>query len=390
MPRYHGHGGRVFPSDPMQRLRPFLATASVVAALILFPGCGKKSPSAGGPGAGGAGSGGVQKQPVEVAPAARRDLVDTLTIVGSLAANESAEIRPEISGLIREILFTEGQVVKKGSVLVRIDDAELRAQLAQVQARYHLAELNVARSENLSETNTIPQSETDRARSEFASAKAELALLQTRLEKTQVKAPFDGIVGGRVVSPGDYVTTSTVITTLDDLSRLKVDFQVPERFLSKVVTGTTFTLRSRAIAAAEQVKGEVYFVSSVIDRNTRSSEVKGFLDQPPAALKPGMFANIELVLDVRRGALTVPEGAILTVPGGSQVIAVRDAGADKVADFIPVQLGMRAKGLVEVTPLKGELVEGTPIVSAGVGALIIFPGAKLEPRPIREEFRVGN
>ena len=374
----------------MLRLSQVLTATCLAASVLLFSGCGKKSTAAGGPSPGGAGSGGLQKQPVEVTAAARRDLIDTLTIVGSLAANESAEIRPEISGLVREILFTEGQAVTKGAVLVRIDDAELRAQLAQVQARYHLAELNVARSENLSETNTIPQQETDRARSEFASAKAELALLQTRLEKTQVKAPFDGVVGGRVISPGDYVTASTVITTLDDLSRLKVDFQVPERFLSKVAIGTPFVLRSRAISAADQVEGEVYFVSSVIDRATRSSEVKGFLSEPPAALKPGMFANIELVLDVRRGALTVPEGAILTVPGGSQVIAVREAGADRVADFVAVQLGMRARGLVEVTPLQGDLAEGTPVVAAGVGALIIFPNARLEPRPLREEFRVGE
>lgn len=374
----------------MPRSRPILVVVCAATAVLLLPACGKKHAAGSPPGAGGPGSGGIQKQPVEVTAASRRDLIDTLTIVGSLAANESAEIRPEISGLVREILFTEGQPVKKGEVLVRIDDAELRAQLAQVQARFELARLNVARSENLSETNTIPQSETDRARSEFASAKAELALLQTRLEKTQIKAPFDGIVGARVVSPGDYVTASTVITTLDDLSRLKVDFQVPERFLSKVAVGTSFTLRSRALEGSEEAKGEVYFVSSVIDRNTRSSEVKGFLDKPSARLKPGMFGNIELVLDVRRGALTVPEGAIRTVPSGSEVIAVRDAGADKVADFVPVQLGMRAKGLVEVTALKGELTEGTSVVAAGVGALIIFPNAKLEPRPLREEFRVGN
>ncbi len=350
--------------------------------------CGKK-PVNGGPGAA-AGGPGAQKQPVEVTEVARRDLVDTLTIVGSMAANESAEIRPEIVGLVREILFTEGQPVTKGAVLVRIDDAEIRAQLAQVEARFKLAELNVTRSESLSVTNTIPQSETDRARSEYAAAKAELALLQTRLERTQIKAPFDGVVGARVISPGDYVTTLTVITTIDDLSRLKVDFQVPERFLSKVEPGTSFIVRSRVLERAAQVQGQVYFVSSVIDRSTRSSEVKGFLENPPPALKPGMFANIELVLEVRRGVLTVPEGAILTVPGASQVIAVRDSGADKVADFVPVQLGMRARGLVEVVALEGELAEGTPVVAAGVGALIIYPNARLEPRPIRDEFRIGN
>ena len=372
----------------MSRCLPSFAVPLVAAAMLMTSACGKK-PVNGGPG-GAAGGPGAQKQPVEVATVARRDLIDTLTIVGSMAANESAEIRPEISGLVREILFTEGQPVQKGEVLLRIDDAEIRAQLAQVEARFRLAELNVTRSESLSETNTIPQSETDRARSEYAAAKAELALLQARLEKTQVKAPFDGVVGARVISPGDYVTAATVITTIDDLSRLKVDFQVPERFLSKVQSGTPFVVRSRVLERSAEVGGVVYFVSSVINRETRSSEVKGFLENPPPALKPGMFANIELVLEVRRGVLTVPEGAILTVPGASQLIAVRDSGADKVAEFVPVQLGMRAKGLVEVTPLGGELGEGTPVVAAGVGALIIFPNARLEPRPIREEFRVGD
>lgn len=389
MVRYREQAPGVLSPVPMLRRVPILAACSFAAALLLSAGCAKQPAGGASSAPGGSGPGG-QRQPVEVTNTARRDLVDTLTIVGSLAPNESAEIRPEIAGLVREILFTEGEPVKKGEVLVRINDDELRAQLAQVQARFQLAELNVTRSESLSETNTIPQSETDRARSEYAAAKAELALLQTRLEKTQIKAPFDGVVGARAISPGDYVTALTVIATIDDLSRLKVDFQVPERFLSKVATGTTFTVRSRALDATAQVKGQVYFVSSIIDRATRSSEVKGFLEEPPASLKPGMFANIELVLDVRRGVLTVPEGAILTVPGGSQVITVRDSGSEKVAEFVPVQLGMRTKGLVEITPLKGELHEGQPIVAAGVGALLIFPNTRLEPRPLREEFRVGD
>jgi membrane fusion protein, multidrug efflux system len=360
---------------------------SILAACAALAACAKQdnlSPAAGRRGAG------PQKQAVEVTAVERRDLVETLDVVGSLAANESAEMRPEIAGLVREILFEEGQTVKKGHVLLRIDDAELRAQFAQVEARHRLAQLNVQRSESLSESRTIAQSETDRARSEFAGAQAELALLRTRLEKTEIKAPFDGIIGSRTISPGDYVTTATVVTTLNDLSRLKVDFQVPERFLNKVEIGTTFLVRSRAMPAGSEIRGEVYFVSSIIDRNTRSSEVKGFLDKPPPVLKPGMFANIELVLQVRKGALTVPEGSILISPSGSQIVAVREQGADKVADFVPVQLGMRAKGLVEVTPLKGELAENQVVVASGVGALILFQGAKLDPRPLRAEFRVGN
>ena len=133
------------------------------------------------------------------------------------------------------------------------------------------------------------------------------------------------------------------------------------------------------------------FASSVIDRSTRSSQIKGYVTENPAGFQPGMFAGIELVLEVRRGVLAVPEGAILTTPTGPQVIAVRDQGADKVAEFVPVQLGLRERGLVEVSALKPEaLTDGQSVVASGVGALVLFNGIKLEPRPLRAEFRIGD
>jgi membrane fusion protein (multidrug efflux system) len=119
--------------------------------------------------------------------------------------------------------------------------------------------------------------------------------------------------------------------------------------------------------------------------------VKGFLAAEGLPLKPGMFANIDLILQVRRGVLTVPEGAVLTTPQGTQLIAVREKGSDKVAEMVPVTLGLRERGLVEVTPLKPEaLGENVPVVASGVGGLIIFPGSVLEPRPLRQEFRIGE
>lgn len=370
-------------SVPLSWLAPLVSASCA----LLFAGCNKSSAVA----AGAAGGGGPRTaQAVEVAPVLRQDLTESLYLVGSLAANESAEIRPELSGLVRSIFFDEGQQVKKGDVLVKIDDAELLAQLAQAEANFELAQVTLQRSENLGQTRTIPQSELDRARSEFANAKAALTLLRTRIEKTSITAPFDGVVGSRTISPGDFITPSTSITTINDLSRMKVEFQVPERFLEKVEPGTPFRLRSRTAAMAGDVHGEVYFVSAVIDRDTRSSEVKGYLDNPPAALKPGMFANIELVLDVRRGTLTVPEGAILTTPEGSQIVAVDGGEGNPVAKFVPVQLGLRAKGVVEVRPLEGELAEAQQIVASGVGALILYPGAPLAPRPIRSEFSLGG
>lgn len=321
----------------------------------------------------------------------RRDLAESLSLVGSLAANEAAQIRAEIAGQVRAVNFEEGQAVRRGDVLVRIDDSELRAQLAQAESRFRLAELNLRRSEDLAQARSMSQAELDRTRSEFASAEAELRLLRVRVDKMEIKAPFDGIIGARSISPGDFVTAATAITTLNDLSRLKIDFQVPEFFVSRVRPGSTFTLRARTPTGEVSATGEVYFVSSVIERATRSSQVKGLLAAALPGLKPGMFANIEIVLQVRAGALTVPEGAILVTPRGPQVIAVRPQDADAVAEFVPVALGLRERGLVEVAPVvAGALSEGQSVVASGVGGLVLFPGAKLAPRPLRLEFRVGG
>jgi len=332
----------------------------------------------------------AQKQPVEVTPVSRRDLAETLTVVGSIAANESAGLRAEISGQVRGVFFDEGQRVTKDQVLIKIDDSELRAQLAQAESRFKLAELSLARNQGLLETKTVSQADFDRVNAEHATATAELSLLRVRLAKTEVKAPFEGIVGARSISPGDYVTSASVIAQIDDLSRLKIDFQVPERFLGKVRNGAPFTLRAKTLDAASRVQGEVYFVSSVIDRDTRSSGVKGLLTNPPAELKPGMFANVELVLDVRKNALTVPEGSILTTAKGAQIIAVKENGADRIAEFIPVELGLRSKGHVEIVSSKVPLAEQQPVVAAGVGSLILFPGAKLDPKPLKAEFRLAE
>jgi membrane fusion protein (multidrug efflux system) len=234
----------------------------------------------------------------------------------------------------------------------------------------------------------------DRALSEFASAQADLALLKVRLDRTEIKAPFDGLVGARTLSPGDYVNTQSVVTTIDDLSRMKIEFQVPERFFEKVVPGAKFVVSSRSSGNTGKtdlkIPGEVYFASSIIDRGTRSSQVKGYLTNAPPQLKPGMFANVELVLSVKKAALTVTEGAILTTPRGTQVIAVRRSGADNVADFVGVKLGLRTKGLVEIESATGTLDDNQMVVASGVGALILFPGAKLEPRPQKEQFRLGG
>lgn len=336
---------------------------------------------------GGRGGGGLI-QPVEVTTISRRDLVESLSVVGSLGANETASIRPEMAGIIRSVNFEEGFAVKKGDLLLKIDDQELQAQVDQSKARFELAKQNLARAESLQQTLSNTQADVDRSRSEFAAAQADRTLLEVRLRRTEIRAPFDGVVGSRTLSPGDFINTQSIVTTIYDLSRLKAEFQVPERYVAKVHQGTPFTVKSTTASINVSTQGDVYFVNSIIDRNTRSSEVKGYLINPPPQLKAGMFAVFEIILEVRKQALAVPEGAIFVDQRGPQLVVVKDQGGDKIVSFVPVALGLRIRGLVEVIPLKDKVDENTTIVAAGVGQLALFPGAKVEPRPLRAEFRL--
>lgn len=358
---------------------PFRLLLAGLFAAVLLSGCARPAPKSA--------AAGTDRQPVEVTPVVRRDLEETLNLVGSVAANESATIRPETTGLVRSIHFEEGQPVTKGQLLVKIEDAELRAQLAQSESAYRLADINLQRAEKLWETKSNSLADVDRARSEYASAKSDRDLIRVRLDRSEVHAPFDGVVGARTLSPGDYVNSDSVITTIDDLSRLKIEFQVPERFVAKVRPGAIFKVHAQSMGLGTELGGEVYFVAAVVDRATRSSVVKGLMNASGAGLKPGMFANVELVLDVRRGVLTVPEGALLTTTSGTQILAVKDDGGDKTVEFVSVRTGLRAKGYVEVAPIQGGLVEAQQIVASGVGALVLYPGTKIEPRPLVTNFR---
>jgi membrane fusion protein (multidrug efflux system) len=334
----------------------------------------------------GKGASSSQITAVEVMPLERRDLVETLNLVGSVAATESAQVRTEIAGVVREIAVQEGQTVKKGQLLVKIDDSEIAAQTEEAESAYQLSLLNLKRSESLAKTSSVTQADRDRSEAEARSAHARYNLQKSRLEKTEIRAPFDGVVGSRAVSPGDYVTSQTVLTNVADLSRLKIEFEVPERFYRKVTPGTTFSVR---IEGNKTVAGEVYFVSSAISRETRSSTVKGFLTNPPPELKPGMFANIELLLEVHKNVLVVPESSILMTPEGGQIVLVEDKGADHVANFVRVELGLRSRGLVEIIPVGAKLSEQAIVVASGTGAIQLFQGGKLEPRPLRKELRIN-
>lgn len=330
---------------------------------------------------GAAGAGGFnpmdRTQTVEVTPVATRDLEEKIELVGSLQANESAALRAELAGVVRAIHFEEGRSVRHGDPLIELDTRELSAQIAEASARAELADKNLTRAQQLIAANATSRLEFENAQAQAAQARAALKLLEVRLEKSTLRAPFDGVVGARTIAVGDYLTPEAVVTQLSDLSRLKVTLAVPERFLESLRPGSTFTLT--AAGAGAPVTGEIYFIDPQINAQTRAAEVKGFIKEPPATLRPGMFANISLTLRKIPGAMVVPETAILNTPQGAVVIAARGEPGQLTAQFVPVRLGLRVPGSVQVTPAGPPLAVGEPVVSSGVGGLILMPGMKLNP-----------
>lgn len=351
-------------------IRPTVAAVLITTALSS---CGKKETSdAAGPG--------DQIQTVEVMKIRTRDLRETVDLVGTIAANESAELRPEIPGVITAIEFQEGAQVDKGDILVRIDTRELNAQIAETRAQLQLAESKLERNRALLRERAVSQQEFDATQAESTRLQAALDVLLVRKKKSVIIAPFAGVTGARTHSVGDYVSSSTVITTVDDLSRIKVEMSVPERYLTYLKKDTVFTLRTATGETdAEAISGKVYFVSSSIDPATRATLVKGYVESPPGSLKPGMFANISLVLRTVKDAMIVPESAVLNSARGSVLIMPREKGGATVAEFVPVKTGLRIPGYVQVSPVGPPVKPGDTIVSAGVGGLILYPGIKLKP-----------
>jgi len=351
------------------RIHPILMLA--IAALATS--CGRGSKSSDGPPP-------SQPQRVETMEVKSMTLHETVSLIGTIEANESASLRPEVPGTIVEIPFQEGSSVKKGDILVRIDTRELEAQLAETRASFELATSTLDRVSQLAGENAVSRLELDTATAEHARLRSAIELLEVRIDKSTLTAPFDGFAGARVHSIGDFLTPDSIVTTVDDLSRLKVEMDVPERYLPLLQPGATFRITTATANRDADVTGEVYFVSPRIDANTRSTQVKGYVLDPPPFFKPGMFANITLILNTVENALVVPETAILSTARGTVVIVPEaNESGETVAGFIPVKTGIREPGIVQVTSVGPPLEAGTAVISSGVGGLILFPGARIEP-----------
>ncbi|ALA57318.1 efflux RND transporter periplasmic adaptor subunit [Nitrospira moscoviensis] len=297
--------------------------------------------------------------PVETAAVQVEPMAETVSAVGSLEANESVLIRPELAGLVTRIHFQEGQSVEAGAVLLELDDSEFQAAAAQAAAQERIAHLTYERLIRLraNQTTIVPAQQLDEAKGLLQAAEANRALYQTRLKKTKLRAPFGGTVGLRRVSPGDYVQPGQDLVNLEDLAAVKIDFKVPEAYLSRVAIGQQVILSTDAYPD-RTFTGEVYAVDPRVDATNRAVHVRARLPNGDGHLRPGLFATATLLLTGRTDALLIPEEAVVYQRGQTFVHRV----VNETARLTEVALGRRERGRVQV--LSG-LHPGDTVVRAG-------------------------
>ena len=323
-----------------------------------FNGCGK---SPGGAGQAG-GGGGMPAMQVVAIEAKARPVTESLSLVGSIAANEMVELKTETEGIVQEILFDEGQPVAKGQLLIRLDDTKLAAALAESESNLKLSTANFERAKQLFKDTLISKQEYDQAAATYELNLATLELKKRQLKDTRVNAPFAGTTGARSVSPGQVITKDTVLTTLVDLDPVKVEVNVPERYLQRLTIGQALEF-SVAAFPGQKFKGEVYFISPQINENLRTALVKARIPNPDHKLRGGMFASLDLTLQVRDSAIVIPEPALMSNGDNFSVFVV---DKESKAQIRPVQVGIRLAGKAEV--LKG-LTAGEMVIVEGVQKL---------------------
>ncbi len=297
-----------------------------------------------------------------------RDLAETITANGTLRAHEAVELRSEITGRVVELHFEEGRAVQEGEVLLRINDAELQAQLRQVLTRIELARIQEQRQRQLFDTQSTTREALDESVNEARVLQAEADLIRAQLAKTEVRAPFAGIIGLRYVSLGAYLSPTTPIGTLTNLDQLKIDFSISERHMDRVHPGTA--IRFRVAGRPEAFAGNVYAIEPAIDVSTRTLFLRAQAANPDRRLRPGAYASVEVQLEEIRDALMVPTPAL--APGATErtIYVVEDGKAQPRR----VETGIRQSREIQIV---SGLEPGALVITSGL--LQLRPGMPVAP-----------
>jgi len=291
---------------------------------------------------------------------------DDTQAVGTLRSRQGVMLRPEVSGRVARLAFTDGQRVRKGQLLVQLDDTLQLAQLRQAEAQAGIARTNLQRNRELVGQNFISQSAVDQSVANLQVADAQVALAQAQLARMRVVAPFDGVVGIRSVNIGDYVKDGADLVNLEDLSSVWVDFRLPERHMARLRAGQGVEVTLDALPG-KSFAGRIEALDSQLDANGRSVLVRARLANAGGQLRAGMYARSRVVFDVRERALVVPEEALVPMGDKQYVFKIVDDGeGNKIARRIEARIGHRVPGKVEL--LDG-VQAGDVVVVAGQARL---------------------
>lgn len=285
---------------------------------------------------------------------------ETLSLSGTLEANEQIDLRSEVSGVVESINFREGSKVAEGQVLFKVNDMELQAQLSKVRTAQKLAAENERRARLLLEKQAISQEEYDIASADYQSASAESELIAAQLAKATVRAPFSGTIGLRAISRGTYVTPSTPIAKLVNTEELKITFSIPEKYASQVRLGSELTFTTSD--SEQEHRATVYAIEPEVEVATRTLKMRARAENPDGTLFPGTYANVMLPLEVVNDALMVPTEALIPVQNGKKIFVQKQGRAKEV----DVEIGARTGSSVRV--LSG-LHVGDTVLTYGVMAL---------------------
>ncbi|MBV6642546.1 MAG: efflux RND transporter periplasmic adaptor subunit [Cyclobacteriaceae bacterium] len=331
----------------------YIGIVIVILGAIIYPKLpdGDSSAMAGGPAT-------RPKLTVDGLVLAGQELKNQINITGTILADESVLLNSEVAGKVSEILFEEGQFIKKGKLLVKLNDDEIKADLERLRFILKLNEDNEYRQKQLLEKEAISREEYETALTTLNTSQAEIRVLQARLEKHYIKAPFDGIVGLRSISVGSYLNPGTAIAELFKIDPVKVEFSVPSKYLQLVNVGDRINFSVDAYPD-EVFNGEIYAVEPQVDPQTRSIRIRALANNKKNQLYPGQFARINLILEVIDNALLIPTQAVIPELNGKRVFTYKNG---KVVSQ-SIETGLRNEENVQVAT---GLSPGDTVITTGV------------------------
>lgn len=333
----------------------------LAAAAMLFASCGNKNQEKKGP----------PKRPspkVDGYIIKTEAFSETIEVPGTILANEVTEIHPEVSGRVVRLNAREGQFVGRGAVIAKIYDGDLQAQLKKYQAQLGIARANEQRAAKLLEIQGISRQDYDATLLNVRNIQADMEIVRTEISRTEVRAPFSGKMGLKGISPGAYVTPATVIATINQVSTLKIDFSVPEKYTGRIQNGQVVNFTTEG--SDKNYSARVMATESNVDAANRSLMVRGVVNSGTAGLVPGSFARVKIVFPPNSNAIFVPTNSVIPTGRAKQVIV----SVDGRAIFNDVETGVRDSARVEITRgLKpGDTILVTGIMSTKANDQISF------------------